>query len=136
MTEFVRCGGCGFEGRRGEVFQSEGHDPVTGRLHYRCPSCRERVWVDAASVLAPSRSMLGLPLRSRRVPDAERAWPVSFLGIVAAGLLLLATLRSGMPWWGTAAVAGAVLAAWFLVEIARERTLPQAEFRFRIPLAR
>jgi len=71
ISKRIWCSRCGHEGPReitgtvpaestAEVFTSEGHDPYSGKLYFRCPRCKVFITVDPTDALG-SKTMNGHP---------------------------------------------------------------------------
>ena len=104
----IRCVGCGFEGKSGEHYRSEGHDPFRGRLYYHCPSCARDLFVDPMEALGSSK-VEGLPVHRHLVRSQRRRRLNVCLGLAGIGLALF--LMTGFSPYGWAYFAAAVLLA-------------------------
>jgi hypothetical protein len=111
----IRCVGCGYEGKSGEGFRCEGHDPFLGSLYYRCPSCARQLFVDPMEALASSR-VQGVP--SRR-PVMRPRWHRSLdVLLVLSGIGLALCLIAGYAtqWWTYVAAAIILIMVWQYAE--------------------
>jgi hypothetical protein len=93
----IWCSYCGHEGPReikgiipakstADVFRSEGHDPYSGKLYFRCPRCRVFISVDPHDALG-SDTMNGYPppVEVSRLTEAQNFFTV--LGGMYASLI-------------------------------------------------
>ena len=111
----IRCVGCGFEGKSGDGFRSEGHDPFLGSLYYRCPSCARQLFVDPMETLASSR-VEGVPsCRPVMRPRWHRSLNV-LLMLSGIGLALCLIAGYATQWWAYAAAAIILITVWQYAE--------------------
>ena len=116
----IRCVACGFEGKSGDGFRSEGHDPFLGSLYYRCPSCARQLFVDPMEALASSR-VEGVPsCRPVMRPRWHRSLNV-LLMLSGIGLALCLIAGYATQWWAYAAAAIILVTVWQYAE-PREET--------------
>jgi DNA-directed RNA polymerase subunit RPC12/RpoP len=119
INAIIRCAGCGFEGKPGEGFRSEGHDPFRGQLVYRCGSCSRELFVDPMDALGSSR-VAGLPVRRPLTRSPGHRCVNAFQGLFCIGLVLFLLAGFGPQWWAYVA-AGILLAAVWLCAEPREK---------------
>jgi len=99
ISKRIWCSRCGHEGPREitgtvpaesrvDVFTSEGHDPFSGKLYFRCPRCKVLVTVDPTDALG-SNTMNGYPppLEIARLTKTQNILTV--LGGMYTGLAVL-----------------------------------------------
>lgn len=111
----IRCVGCGYEGKSGEGFRSEGHDPFLGSLYYRCPSCARQLFVDPMEALASSR-VQGVPsCRPVMRPRWHRSLDV-LLVLSGIGLALCLIAGYATQWWTYVAAAIILIMVWQYAE--------------------
>ena len=111
----IRCVGCGFEGKSGDGFRSEGHDPFLGSLYYRCPSCARQLFVDPMETLASSR-VEGVPsCRPVMRPRWHRSLNV-LLMLSGIGLALCLIAGYATQWWAYVAAAIILITVWQYAE--------------------
>jgi len=111
----IRCVGCGFEGKSGDGFRSEGHDPFRGCLYYRCPSCARQLFVDPMDALALSR-VQGVPSRQRvKRPRWYRSLN-ALLVLSGVGLALCLIAGYATQWWAYVAAAILLAITWQCAE--------------------
>jgi len=111
----IRCVGCGFEGKSGDGFRSEGHDPFLGSLYYRCPSCARQLFVDPMETLASSR-VEGVPsCRPVMRPRWHRSLNVLLI-LSGIGLALCLIAGYATQWWAYAAAAIILITVWQYAE--------------------
>ena len=116
----IRCVGCGFEGKSGDGFRSEGHDPFLGSLYYRCPSCARQLFVDPMETLASSR-VEGVPsCRPVMRPRWHRSLNV-LLMLSGIGLALCLIAGYATQWWAYAAAAIILVTVWQYAEPKEEK---------------
>ena len=116
----IRCVGCGFEGKAGENFRSDGHDPFRGRLYYHCPSCARDLFVDPMEALGSSR-VEGLPVHRHLVRSQGRRCLSACLGLIGIGLALFLISGFSPYWWAYIAAAILLVMVWHCEEPVNRR---------------
>ena len=111
----IRCVSCGFEGKSGENFRSEGHDPFQGRLYYHCPSCARQLFVDPMEALGSSK-VEGLPVHRHLVRSPGRRRLNACMGITGIGLALFLITGFNFHWWAYFAAAILLVMVWHCEE--------------------
>lgn len=111
----IRCVGCGFEGKSGENFRSEGHDPFRGRLYYHCPSCARDLFVDPMEALVSS-NVEGLPVRRHLVRTQGRRCLNACMGLIGIGLAFFLIVGFSPYWWAYIAAAILLVIVWHCEE--------------------
>ena len=117
----IRCVGCGFEGKSGEHYRSEGHDPFRGRLYYHCPSCARDLFVDPMEALGSSK-VEGLPVHRHLVRSQRRRRLNACMGLTGIGLALFLIAGFSPYWWAYIAAAVLLAIVWLCEEpVSRSR---------------
>ncbi|OPY13645.1 MAG: hypothetical protein A4E66_00692 [Syntrophus sp. PtaB.Bin001] len=90
ISKRIWCSSCGHEGPREtagalpsesvmDMFISEGHDPYSGKLYFRCPRCKVFITIDPADALR-SGTINGYPnpleAEAARLSKAQNFLPV------------------------------------------------------------
>jgi len=100
ISKSIRCSCCGHKGPRGisvpfvemasrDFFISQGHDPYSGTLYFRCPRCTAVVAVNPMEALECD-VLSGHPssLKSEAAAVAGKSCPLSVWGGLYSGLTL------------------------------------------------
>jgi len=99
ISKRIWCSCCGHEGPReitgaepaesgGDAFTSEGHDPYSAKLYFRCPRCKVVITVDPNDALG-SYTMNGYPSPTEAAKLTGTQNFMTMLGGLYAGLAAL-----------------------------------------------
>lgn len=101
ISDRIWCSRCGHEGPRemkgavaaestAKLFTSQGHDPYSGKLYFRCPQCGAFIAVDPNDALA-SYTMNGYPcpLDPQAAELSRTRSLLTVLGSIYTGLMIV-----------------------------------------------
>jgi len=107
ISNRIWCSRCGHEGPREiagtlpvesmeEVFASEGHDPYSGKLYFRCPRCKAFITVDPTDALG-FNTLKGYPnpfeIEASRLTKKHNLLPV-WSGMYSLLVLLIIVIET------------------------------------------
>jgi len=107
ISKRIWCSRCGHEGPReingtvpaestADVFTSEGHDPYSGKLYFRCPRCKAFITVNSTDALG-SNTMRGYPspfeTEAARLTKRQNLLPV-WIGMFTVFILFILVIQT------------------------------------------
>jgi len=100
ISKRIRCSRCKYEGSAEitgtataesstDLFTSEGHDPYSGQMYFRCPRCKVFIAVEPTDALE-SNTMTGYAsqMKNEVARQTKSQWTMPVLGGLYTGLAL------------------------------------------------